>query len=97
MIPKIYMYYGNLQGVADQWDVEGTWTSNYAAVWHLSEDPSTTNCGSDEICDSTSNDNDGNMSGSMTSGDSVTGKIGDGIDFDGSDDAFQVTQNIVYK
>ena len=60
---EIYLYYGNAS-VANQWSITDTWDSSFTAVWHLSEDPTTsTDCnggaGSKEFCDSTSNNNDG--------------------------------------
>jgi hypothetical protein len=61
----------------------GVWDSNYAAVWHLAEDPSGA---APQGLDSTSNDNDGTSNGSMTTADLVDGKIGKGIDFDGTND-----------
>ena len=38
----IYLYCGNNTGVADQWNIAGTWdeggANNYKGVWHLDED-----------------------------------------------------------
>lgn len=88
----LYMYYGNGTGVADQENPTGVWDDgNYVSVWHLEEDPSTStdgDCGggSDEFCDSTSNNHDGDSFGTMTSGDSVAAQIGNGMDFDGAND-----------
>lgn len=62
---------------------EATWNSNYKMVQHMNQDPSGS---SPQMIDSTSNDNDGTSYGSMTSGDLVAAKIGNGLDFDGSDD-----------
>jgi len=62
---------------------ENVWDSDYVAVYHLEEDPSDS---APQMLDSTSNGNDGTSQGSMTSGDSVTGQIGQGLDFDENDD-----------
>ncbi|MCA9407373.1 MAG: DUF2341 domain-containing protein [Candidatus Omnitrophica bacterium] len=88
---EIYIYYGNSAGSLDESNATGTWNGNFAAVWHLSEDPSITtdgDCGggTKEGCDSTSNNYDWDANGTMTSGDSVDAQIGKGIDFDAIDD-----------
>ncbi|UCG00869.1 MAG: DUF2341 domain-containing protein [Candidatus Heimdallarchaeota archaeon] len=76
----ISMYYGN-SNLLDQQNPFEVWDSNYKGVWHLKEDPS-----SSQIEDSTYNANHASSSGGMTSGDQVTGKINGALDFDGSDD-----------
>ncbi|MHA2404949.1 MAG: LamG-like jellyroll fold domain-containing protein, partial [Candidatus Kariarchaeaceae archaeon] len=75
----ISMYFGNSE-IFDQENPLVVWDSNYMGVWHLSDDPTGT------IYDSTINDNDGSSGGSMTPSDKVLAKIGEGIDFDGSND-----------
>ena len=80
---EIYMYYGN-SGASDQQNVEGVWDSNYKMVQHMDEDPDAGGAG--DILDSTSNNNDGTATTSMTSADLVSAQIGDGIDFDGDGD-----------
>ncbi len=101
----IFMYYGN-PGASDQWDVDGTWDSNYLSVWHLNEDPSISNdcdggAGSKEICDSTSNSYDGdscqawNCFPVMDSGDQVPGQIGGSLDFDGINDWIEYGTSLV--
>ncbi len=62
---------------------EGVYKSEYKIVQHLSEDPSGS---APQMIDSSSNDIDGTSEGTMTSGDLVSGKIGNCLDFDGSDD-----------
>ena len=57
--------------------------SDYQGVWHFEEYPSVT---APQIKDSTANGNNGTSSGSMTSSDLVSGKIGKALDFDGTDD-----------
>ena len=83
-----YIYYGN-GSAADYatsatYGAENVWDSNYAAVYHLQEDPSGS---APQMLDSTSNSYDGTSAGSMTSGDSVAGKLaGNSLDLDGSND-----------
>ncbi|HEY47536.1 MAG TPA: DUF2341 domain-containing protein, partial [Anaerolineae bacterium] len=79
----IYMYYGN-SGAADQWNISGTWDSDYIAVWHLDENGDGT---LNEFNDSTANDNHGTggkgySDYAPTQG---TGQIGYGQTFDGND------------
>jgi hypothetical protein len=75
----ISMYFGNSE-ISTQENPSAVWDGNYMGVWHLNDDPTGT------IYDSTVKDNDGSSGGSMTSGDKVPAKIGEGIDFDGSND-----------
>ena len=87
------MYYGN-PSATDQSDEAGTFTSSVIGAWNMNQDPSITtdgSCGgaSVELCDSTSNNHDGTMGGSMTTSDLVAGQIGDTISFDASNDYFQ--------
>lgn len=87
-----YIYYGN--GTATDYatsatyGAENVWDSNYVAVYHLQEDPSGS---SPQMIDSTSNSYDGTSAGSMTSGDSVDGKLsGKSLDMDGSNDEINI-------
>ena len=82
----IYIHYGTNESepaVDSTYGSENVWNSDFEAMWHMEEDPSGT---SPQIVDSTSNGHDGESSGSMTSGDLVSTKVGNGLDFDGSDD-----------
>jgi hypothetical protein len=93
-----YVYYGN--AAASQparnatYGSDNVWDSNFTAVYHLEEDPSGS---APQIVDSTVNANDGTTEGGMTSGDLVAAIAGNGLDFDGVNDAadmgFQVTSN----
>lgn len=92
-----YIYYGN-SGASEPassatYGSENTWDANYLVVYHLQEDPSGT---APQMVDSTSNSNDGTSAGSMTSGDSVAGKLagGNALDFDGSDDDIRSGSNL---
>jgi type II secretory pathway pseudopilin PulG len=88
----IYMYYGNSSPtIPDQWNIPGVWDTNFRLVNHMKDDPSvSTDCaggvGTKESCDSTSNSNNGDSYGTMTTGDLVAGNVGQAIDFDASDD-----------
>ena len=75
----IYMYYGN-SGSGDQQASTTVWDANYLGVWHLSQNPGGT---APQMTDATSLSNNGNTSG-MTSGNLVTGKVGNGWSFNGS-------------
>ncbi len=83
---EIFMYYG-YSGASNQQNPTGVWNSDYSGVWHMNNDPSGS---SPQVADSTSNNNDGVSSGSMTSGDLVSGQIGTALDFDGTDDYISV-------
>ncbi|MFQ5492567.1 MAG: DUF2341 domain-containing protein [Candidatus Dojkabacteria bacterium] len=76
-----FIYYGN--GSASETNATGTWTSAYAVVQHLNEDPSG---GAPQMQDSTSNNNDGTSNGTMATSDLVNAVVGDGLQFDGSND-----------
>ena len=76
-----YVYYGNSEAsdyaITATYGAENVWNSNYKAVYHMKD-----------ADDSTSNSNDGTATGA-TSG--ATGQIGDGYDFDGSDDYIDIS------
>ncbi len=73
---EFYIYFGN--PAAAEIGGQNVWT-NYVAVYHLTQDPS---IGSYPITDSTSGTYQMTASGNLTSADSVTGKIGKGVDLD---------------
>jgi hypothetical protein len=68
---SIRMLYGR-NNVTNNPSSEGTWNSNYAAVWHMADSE-------DDISDATSNNNDGTNHGTTD----VDGKIGRGREFNG--------------
>lgn len=70
---KIYIYYGNAVA-ADQWNVAGTWDSNFIGVWHLGEGSGTTTADS-------LNQHNGSLVNSPTW---VDGKIGKALQFTNS-------------
>ncbi|MHA2275966.1 MAG: DUF2341 domain-containing protein, partial [Candidatus Kariarchaeaceae archaeon] len=81
---NITMYYGN-STVGNHENPVGVWDSNYQGVWHLNQNP---------ITDSTTNNNHGYTSGSMTSGDLVSSVLGNGMGFDGINDIFIVNDSL---
>ena len=88
----IYMYYGN-PSCGNQQNSTGAWDTYYRAVWHLKEDPGV--AGPFGIKDSTSYGNHGFdlTASSMNSADHVPGKIGYGIDFDGTNDIIKINNS----
>lgn len=84
-----YIYYGNIGTTTppanSTYGRNAVWT-NYTAVWHL-EDIAT----STTALDSTGNGYDLTSVGSMTDSDWVAGQLGNGVDFDGSNDALTET------
>jgi hypothetical protein len=85
-----YVVYGD-PGQAQPTNPPDVWSSGFAAVWHLSQDPGPGATGA--ITDSRG-DHDGTAHTSMQSSDLVPGQIGDGIDFDGSDDEITFVNSI---
>lgn len=88
---RIYMYYGN-SSASDQTDATNVWY-DYFGVYHMKENPGTTCSSTKEVCDSSWNAYHGDAIGSMDINDQVSSKIGYGIDFDGSNDQIQFTDN----
>jgi len=74
----ISMYYGN-SGAAFVEDPAAVWNPDYEAVYHLHDD----------VNDTSANNNDGSNFGSTD----ATAKIGDGQDFDGSNDSVEISPN----
>jgi hypothetical protein len=63
------------------------WDDNFKAVYHMNQDPSGS---APQLLDSTSNNNDGTSSGTMTGGDLIDEGAGKAINFDGADDEFDI-------
>ncbi|MFX0181445.1 MAG: DUF2341 domain-containing protein [Candidatus Hodarchaeota archaeon] len=80
----ISMYYGN-SNVESQENPSGVWDSNYLAVWHSDEVVIDEDSGAPHY-DSTMNANHGTQDGN----DDSSGKIGNGQNFDGSNDKLNV-------
>lgn len=94
-VTELYIYYDaskadNTTYIGDTTDavVHNVWDVNFVGVWHMAQDPN--GDGANAIKDSTSNQNDGTPGGAMTSADLVDGKIGKGIDFEGTDDYINI-------
>jgi hypothetical protein len=81
----IYMYYNNTSASAGM-NEEETYESNIEAVYHLHEDPTSICSGTDEVCDSTSNNIHLDDNGFMDSDDLVDGVLGKAINFNGTDE-----------
>src|SRR3990167_2791470 len=77
-----YMCYGNASITSDQSDPTGTWDTNFKGVWHLGETVADEGTVTDAYADSTTNNNDGDQQGP----DDIAGKVGNGQDFDGTND-----------
>lgn len=81
----IYVWWGNTGQtqpiVSDTYGRNAVWSTR-RAVWHLGQDPSGS---APQMVDSTGT-NPGTTNGSMTSGQSVAGKAGNGLSFDGTND-----------
>ncbi len=82
----VYLYYGATDAPSQQ-DHRASWPSPVEAGWHLARDPAGA---APQLDDSSARNHDGVGVGAMTSGDLVSGLIGDAVDLDGSDDAFDV-------
>lgn len=71
---------------------EAVW-SDYEVVHHMQQDPSGS---APQMLDSTANDQHGSSAGSMTTGDSVDGKLsGKALQFDGSDDEIAIADSVI--
>ncbi|MFX1457228.1 MAG: DUF2341 domain-containing protein [Promethearchaeota archaeon] len=77
---NIRMYFGNPY-IDSRESPTGVWNSNYEAVWHMNQDPSSSN-----ILDSTSNGNDLTTTGFASDQRVYNGKVGTAIAFDGIND-----------
>ncbi|MCA9383455.1 DUF2341 domain-containing protein, partial [Candidatus Dojkabacteria bacterium] len=80
-----WIYYGN--ATANEGNSTAVWSNGYELVQHMNEDPSGS---APQLIDSTLNDNDGTSNGTMVTGDLVTGKVGNALNFDGTDDYFDL-------
>jgi len=83
----IYIYYDssktdNTSYVADVGSRTEVWDSHQTMVQHMNQDPAGS---APQMIDSTSNSNDATADGGMTSGDLVSGKIDNALNFDIND------------
>lgn len=86
----LYMYFGN-SGATNQQNGTGVWDANYAAVYHMSQSPTGT------IYDSTLNHLDLTSQGGMEANNLVSGKIGNAVSFDGTDDFLNSSSTFTTK
>lgn len=82
---EIYMYYG-YASASDQQDANALWNTGYTL--HMEDDPS-----GGTISDSSGNNVDFTANGTWASGDSVTGKLGQGLSFHEADATYLSTAN----
>lgn len=84
----VWWYYGqegaSQPGAGDPFGSQDVWSNGYVGVWHMGQDPSGS---APQILDSTANGHHGTTAGTMTTADLVAGQIGDGLNFDGSNDS----------
>ncbi|MCX7997211.1 MAG: DUF2341 domain-containing protein [Patescibacteria group bacterium] len=87
----IYLYYGNATATNQQ-SVTATWNSNYVGIFHLKESGNGT---AGEFDDSTAEANDGRGGGGTSAyvPARVSGKIGYGQSFDGTNDYISVADD----
>ena len=76
-----YVHYGD-PDQAGSLNPRDVWTNDFVAVWHLAQNPGPGGAG--DIVDSTTG-NDGTAR-NMQANDLVTGRVGNALDFDGSND-----------
>ena len=88
MSTTLSMYYGN-STIENQEQQYNTWNS-FKAVYHLEESPE------GNIIDNSLKGINLTSSGSMSSSDLVSGKIGSAINFDGINDQLYTTQNVKF-
>jgi hypothetical protein len=77
------LFYGNANITSDP-STEDVWNSDFEGVWHMSNNPSNSDL------DDAAGNYDGVDYGSMNANDLVSGKIGNAIDFDGSNDYYAI-------
>ena len=91
----LYLYYDSTQpdnttyvGNTGDAAAQSVWDSNFKLVMHMAQDPN--GDVADAIKDSTGNANHGTPGGTMLTEDLVDGKIGKGIDLEGTDDCIDI-------
>ena len=88
------LWYGNMSAPKptpnSTYGSQVVWDTNYVGVWHLNNDPAGSPVGLGVLLDSTSNTNDGDSYGTMTSEGLIDGDYGKGINFDGVEDYFRI-------
>ena len=99
---ELYIYFDSSQPdnttyIGDTCDTpaQNVWDTNFKLVVHMSQDPDGDVASA--IKDSTSNQYHGTPAGSMTSTDLVDGRVGKGIDFDGSNDYIDSNEDSPFR
>jgi len=82
----IWMYYGSSTGSCNQ-EPAGVWDDNFKAVWHMNNDPS-----SSEIIDS-KNSNNGKASDGMNAASLAASITGQGLYFNGNEDEVKINDS----
>jgi len=82
----IYLYYGNA-GIASQQNKAAVWDNRTKMVQHMNQNPAGA---APQMLDSTGYANNGTTSGTMTSGNSVSGQVNGATSFEGTDDYVNV-------
>jgi hypothetical protein len=88
----IYLYYGKADSTDNQDVVDGSndvWNSNFAGVWHLSENAVDEQSVAGKHLDSTINARTGTQNGNVR----ITGKVAYGQGFDGTDDNITIASS----
>ena len=84
---EFYIYFKNDPSIIDGSNPTGVWDTSFQGRWSLDQDPADI---APQMRDSTVNANHGTTHGAMTSAQSVEGKIGRALDFDGSNDRVRI-------
>lgn len=84
----IHLYYNNAAASDDQ-NAAGVWDSNHIGVWHLDADSDGT---ADEFTDSSGTGNPGTGVGFPAK---IAGQVGNGQDFDGSNDYINEIRSVI--
>ena len=85
----IYIYFGNSGITSSLQNASGVWDSNYAAVWHMSDNSTS----SKTVNDSTSNNNDGTVAATNTNARTATGQIASALTFNSTNSDYIYTTN----
>ncbi|MDX2287138.1 MAG: DUF2341 domain-containing protein [Bacteroidia bacterium] len=85
------LVFGN-PGLTDDPSAETTWNSGYLGRWHMNQNPAGA---APQLTDATPNPNNGTAFGGMAAGAVSPGMIGNGTCFDGSNDYFDVGNNVL--
>jgi Concanavalin A-like lectin/glucanases superfamily/Domain of unknown function (DUF2341) len=91
---KIYVNYGNAAVTTFQGNTTSTWGTDFKAVWHLSQSPTST---APQIKDASASAANGTVGGTFVAGDSVSGQIGAGLRLNGTNAYVSFGDNALLK